>query len=57
MKNKNKKQKGFTLLEYAAGAVVIVTVVYIGLQAMGTGLQTFFTDVGTWASTKGSSIK
>ena len=56
MTNKNKKQKGFTLLEYAAGAVIILTVVYGGLNLMGTGLSTFFGDIGSWASGKGSSI-
>jgi len=48
-KIRNGKEEGFTLLEYVAGAAVILSVVMIGLNAMGGGLSAFFTNVGTWA--------
>ena len=56
MKKVNKTIKGFTLLEYAAGAAVILTVVMVGLNAMGGNLSTFFTNLGTWATNAGSGF-
>lgn len=50
---KNKNEKGYTLLEYCAGAVVVVTLVYSGLNTLGKDLNQFLTGIGTWAkSTK-----
>ncbi|MCB0333711.1 MAG: Flp family type IVb pilin [Bdellovibrionales bacterium] len=54
---KAKKEEGFTLLEYAAGAAVILTLVVVGLNAMGTSLSGFFTNVGTWATNSGDSFQ
>ena len=49
MKSKNNKnEQGFTLLEYAAGAAVLISVVFVGLSAMGQNLDTFFDGVATW---------
>lgn len=53
---KAKNEEGFTLLEYAAGAAVILTLVVVGLNAMGTNLSGFFTNVGTWAANSGDQF-
>lgn len=42
--------KGFTLLEYAAGAAVIAGVVYTAMSAFGGGLDTFYRGLGEWVS-------
>lgn len=47
---KNKNEKGYTLLEYCAGAVVIVTLVYGGLTNLGTNLKVFLEEIGQWAA-------
>lgn len=47
---RRKAQKGFTLLEYAAGAAVIAGVAYGALSAFGSGLDTFYRGLGEWAS-------
>jgi hypothetical protein len=51
-----KSQKGFTLLEYAAGAAVLMGLLYIGVQAMGGGIQDLLTSVGDWARTRSSDL-
>ena len=49
-KVQNGKESGFTLLEYVAGATVIITVVFVGFNAMGKNLGEFFAGVGTWVT-------
>jgi hypothetical protein len=46
---KNKNEKGYTLLEYCAGAVVVVTLVYQGLNGLGGDLKSFLEGIGSWA--------
>ena len=48
---KAELQKGYTLLEYCAGAAIIVTVLYTALNGLGEQLSTFLQGVGTWAVT------
>lgn len=56
LRRKNKNQKGFTLLEYCAGAAVIAGIVYGGLNIMGNQMSGFFTGLGTWIGTRASSF-
>ena len=49
--SKNKQEKGYTLLEYCAGAAIIVTVLYTALNGLGDQLSTFLGNIGTWAVT------
>jgi hypothetical protein len=46
---KNKSEKGYTLLEYCAGAVIVVTLVFSGLKSLGGDLKTFLENIGNWA--------
>jgi Flp pilus assembly pilin Flp len=46
---KNEREKGYTLLEYCAGAVIVVTLVFSGLQTLGGDLKTFLINIGAWA--------
>jgi len=48
--------KGFTLLEYCAGAVIICTTIWGAMGALGNQLTGFLTDVGTWAEQRGDEI-
>lgn len=45
---KKNKQKGMTLLEYCAGAAVILGVVFVAFQTLGDSMQTFFDGVSSW---------
>jgi hypothetical protein len=51
-----KKQKGFTLLEYAAGAAVIIGIVWLGVNTMGDGISNMLEAIGNWASQQGNNI-
>ena len=51
-----RKEQGFTLLEYCAGAAVLISIVYGGLTIMGGNLKEFFVGVGTWVGTKTTSL-
>ena len=47
-----RAERGFTLLEYCAGAAVIATVVFAGLQLFGTSLSEFFDGLGAWVTAR-----
>ena len=55
MKN-NKKQNGFTLLEYTAGAAVIIGVVWLAVNTMGNSLKDVFLAISTWANGRVTQI-
>ena len=54
--NKNKKQKGFTLLEYTAGAAVIIGVVWLAVNTMGKSLSDVFESISVWANGRVTQI-
>lgn len=62
MKNKqpllriNKKQRGFTLFEYCAGAAVILGVVWTAMSAMGTSMSDMINAIAKWTSDRAASI-
>lgn len=47
-----RKERGYTLLEYCAGAAVLAGIVYGGLQFFGTSLAGFFTGLGNWVTSQ-----
>ena len=49
-------EKGFTLLEYCAGAAVLLTIVWTALTTLGGNMSTFLGAVGSWASGEASKI-
>ena len=51
-----KKQRGYTLLEYAAGAAVLMGLLYIGVQALGGGVQDLLEAVGVWARSRSGDL-
>lgn len=46
---KNKNEKGYTLLEYCAGAAIVLGILYGTLQAVQGSLTMFLNKVGKWA--------
>lgn len=52
-----RTEKGFTLLEYCAGAVVLLTVVYVAMRGMGENLGNFLGAIGDWAGNQGENIR
>lgn len=52
-----RRQRGYTLLEYCAGAAIIATVMGTALNAMGTNFTKFTTAINDWAGTKATALK
>ena len=50
-------ERGFTLLEYCAGAAVLITIVYAALNTLGTNLSSFLTEIGSWAQRQSQIVK
>jgi len=45
----NNREKGYTLLEYCAGAAIVLGVVFGTLQTVSGNLTKFLTKIGAWA--------
>jgi hypothetical protein len=53
---KNKNEKGYTLLEYCAGAAVVVGALYGSLSTLGTELDKFMGGIGGWAQKRTTEV-
>ena len=51
-----EEEKGYTLLEYCAGAAVIAGILWTALNALGGNLSGLLNAVGTWAERRSDSI-
>lgn len=60
MKNKQTKQenweRGYTLLEYCAGAAIIAGILWTALTALGGNLSDLLNAVGQWAQRRSNGI-
>jgi len=55
--NIRKDQRGFSLLEYVAGATVIAAIVFVALNAFGGNLAELFAALGEWVTSRASEIQ
>ena len=53
---KARNQRGFTLLEYCAGAAVIAGIIFAALHAMGENLGSYLGAIGDWATRRAAEI-
>lgn len=51
-----KNQKGYTLLEYCAGAALIAGIIWVALNAMGQNITTLLDAIGQWAVNRAAGI-
>lgn len=60
MKDKQTKQesreRGYTLLEYCAGAAIIAGILWTALNALGGNLSDLLNAVGEWAQRRATGI-
>jgi Flp pilus assembly pilin Flp len=58
MKNQTKKrnESGYTLLEYAAGAAILIGILFTGLNALGGGTKDLLESVGQWVRSQGENL-
>jgi hypothetical protein len=55
-KQGNRRQRGYTLLEYCAGAAIVAGVLWSSLNTMGTNISGLIGSVGNWAKARGTFI-
>jgi Flp pilus assembly pilin Flp len=51
-----KRQRGYTLLEYCAGAAIIAGILWTALSALGGNLSGLLEAVGRWAVARTTEI-
>lgn len=57
MKKRNvQPERGYTLLEYCAGAAIIGGILYLALNALGQDLRDFLAAVGAWAGRRAGEL-
>lgn len=56
IKRRNKRESGYTLLEYCAGAAIITTVLWTALTTLGADISGLLTKIGGWATARSSLI-
>jgi hypothetical protein len=57
MNKKNRtSEKGYTLLEYCAGAAIIAGILWTALNALGGNLSDLLAAVGQWAQRRSAGI-
>lgn len=54
---RSKREGGFTLLEYCAGAAVIAGVVWVAMNSLGVNLGQFLDRLGQWTTQRTGEIQ
>lgn len=50
------QQKGLAMLEYAAGALVIASAVWLAMTGFGNSLELFFNNLGAWLVNQSANL-
>lgn len=51
-----REQRGYTLLEYCAGAAIIAGILWGALNTLGGNLNTLLEGIGTWATQRADDL-
>jgi Flp pilus assembly pilin Flp len=55
-KSVSKRERGYTLLEYCAGAAIIAGILFTALQNLGGSLATLLDAVGNWSNSRAGDL-
>ena len=55
-KRQTKRERGYTLLEYCAGAAIIAGILWTALNALGGDLSALLGSVGQWAQSRTGAV-
>lgn len=55
--NNVESSRGFTLLEYTAGAAIILGIIWVALEAMGKNVADLITAISEWAVKRSECIR
>ena len=51
-----KNERGYTLLEYCAGAAIIGAIIFVALQALGGNMRGMLESIGAWADRRAADM-
>jgi hypothetical protein len=54
--SKKNMQRGYTLLEYCAGAALIAGIIWVALNAMGGNISGLLNAIGQWAANRSAGV-
>ena len=54
---RRRNQRGYTLLEYCAGAALIAGIIWVSLSAMSQNLSGLLDAIGSWASRRTQDVQ
>jgi len=57
MKAARRRERGYTLLEYCAGAAIIAGILWAALGRLGGDLSDLLDEIGTWANNRQGDIQ
>ena len=52
----SKRERGYTLLEYCAGAAIIASILWTALNSLGGDLSSLLGAVGGWANARQGEV-
>jgi len=55
-RTKGTGERGFTLLEYCAGAAVVASVIWLAFNELGTNIRDLMQNIGGWAKARGDQV-
>ncbi len=56
LRSRRRGESGFTILEYCAGAAIIIGVVWGAMSTLGTSMGNLIGAITSWANTRTSEI-
>ena len=51
-----RKERGFTLLEYCAGAAVLLIIIWVAMRSMGNQVGGLLEEIGQWSTKQAQLI-
>ncbi len=55
-RNEKNNERGYTLLEYCAGAALIAGIIWVALNTMGQNVSALLNAIGQWAASRTGGI-
>lgn len=56
MERRKNRERGYTLLEYCAGAAIIASILWTALNSLGGDLSALLGSVGGWANARQNQV-
>jgi len=57
MNKKSYRERGYSMLEYAAGAAIILAILYGAMNLLEGGVTNLFSSISEWATSHGDHLR